>query len=79
MKHLDKFRFEKSYNERDYIPDAPSVHLQREVMENIGSEEFRTLKRIAVKELQCNLLIDDEMFCAVLDRLIFLENKFKTN
>lgn len=72
-----KFRPQKSATEAGYIPYAPMVHLQKEVMNDIGSEEFRTLKRIAVNELGCNLIIDDEMFCAVLDRLTYLEKEIK--
>jgi len=73
----NKFRYEKSETENDYIDCAPQIHLQKEVMDNLNSEDFRTLKRTAQKELGVNLMIDDELFMSVLDRLCYLENKIK--
>lgn len=76
-RHLDKFRSERSSTEESYIYNAPYVFLQREVMDNIGSEEFRTLKRIAQNELRMNLMVDDELFMSVLDRLCLLEKEIE--
>ena len=77
-RHIDKFRKEKSHTEEMASSCwRDNIYLQKEAMENLGSEEFRTLKRIAVKDLNCDLMIDDEAWMSVLDRLCYLEKKVR--
>ena len=76
-RHIDKYREEESSTEQQHLFCAKQVYLQREVLDNLGSEEFRTLKKIAISELQSNLMIDDEFIMAILDRICLLESELK--
>ena len=76
-KHMDKFREEKSFTEETYILGGKLIYLQKEVMDGLNSEDLRTLKKIAQKELKMNLMIDDELFMAILDRVCLLEKQIK--
>jgi len=71
------FRYHRSTTEEDFILGAPEVFLEKQAAEVVDSETFRTYKRVAQKELGCNLMIDDEMFFALLDRVCYLEKKIK--